>query len=82
MFTGVHLWGLQQLKVRNNYTEYVPKKNVILYIITIMIISLEVIFFLNFVKNPNTKKKITFQENIIVFKFLWLFLTRDNGQSS
>ena len=65
-----------------NYTEYVPKKNVILYIIMIMIISLEVIFFLNFVKNPNTKKKITFQENIIVFKFLWLFLTRDNGQSS
>ena len=56
-------------RLRINYTETLPKKNKKLYIFVTMVISLEVIFFVNFVKNLNTKKN-TFQENI-VFTFLW-----------
>lgn len=55
-------------RLRINYTETLPKKNKKLYIFVTMVISLEVIFFVNFVKNLNTKKN-TFQENI-VFTFL------------
>ena len=67
-------------RLRINYTETLPKKNKKLYIFVTMVISLEVIFFVNFVKNLNTKKKyISGKYSVYIFM---IFITRDNGQSS